>query len=153
MTLCAAAAQPATADSDLDHATQLDPKGFDAYMYRGNVYFGKGDYDRAIADYDQAIQLYPKNANAYVRRGFAYYRKGDDDRAISDYDQAIRLDPKFATPHNDRRFRLLEAARPGSCDRRLRPSDHARSEGGGVLQQPRRSLQREGRLRPGDRRP
>jgi tetratricopeptide (TPR) repeat protein len=83
MTLCAAAAllvaavQPPTADSDLDQAIRFGPKGFDAYMYRGNVYYGKGDYDRAIADYDQAIQLYPKNANAYVRRGCAYYRKGD----------------------------------------------------------------------------
>jgi tetratricopeptide (TPR) repeat protein len=64
-----------------------------AYIYRGNIYSNKGNYDRAIADYDQVIQLKPDDADAYISRGVAYGHKGNYDRAIADYDKAIQLKP------------------------------------------------------------
>jgi lipoprotein NlpI len=61
--------------------------------YRGGVYVGKGDYDKAVEDYDQAIRLKPDDASTYNNRGIAYSHKGEYDRAIQDFDQAIRLKP------------------------------------------------------------
>jgi tetratricopeptide (TPR) repeat protein len=71
-----------------------DPKDVRAHRERGEAWFNKKDYDRAIADYDQAIVLDPKDARAYLGRGFAYGRKRDFDRTIADLDRAIALDPK-----------------------------------------------------------
>jgi tetratricopeptide (TPR) repeat protein len=68
-----------------------------AYLKRGNEYFGKGDYDHAIADYSKAISLNPDNIDAYGGRGNTYSFKGDSDSAIADYSQAISLDPNYAT--------------------------------------------------------
>ena len=65
---------------DVDEAIALDPQDAEAYAIRGNVYFDKGDYDRAIADYDEAIALDPQYASAYYNRGNAYSDKGDSTR-------------------------------------------------------------------------
>ncbi len=73
-----------------------------ARAWRGFAYYGKGDYDRAIADYDQAISLDAKSVYAYNGRGNASQGKGDYDRAIADYDQAISLDPKDAHSYDNR---------------------------------------------------
>jgi tetratricopeptide (TPR) repeat protein len=35
-----------------------------AYERRGDAYFWKGDYDRAIADWEKALQLDPNNTTA-----------------------------------------------------------------------------------------
>jgi Flp pilus assembly protein TadD len=74
----------------------------EAYLYRGNIYYYKNNYERAIADYDQSIQLKPDYAEAYYNRGVAYGDKGDYERAIADYDQAIQLKPDDAKAYNNR---------------------------------------------------
>ncbi len=72
------------------------------YFCRGNAYYRKGDYDRAIADYTRAIQLKPNDAEAYYNRGNAYADKGDYDRAIADYERAIQLKPDLAEAYYNR---------------------------------------------------
>jgi len=47
------------------------------YNNRGNAYWCKHDYDRAIADFGQAIRLDPKDVVAYLNRGDAYEKKRD----------------------------------------------------------------------------
>jgi tetratricopeptide (TPR) repeat protein len=68
----------------------------DAFYNRGNAYYAKGAYDRAIVDYDSAIRSNPNYAAAFNNRGNAYNNKGDANRAIADYDAAIRLNPNDA---------------------------------------------------------
>src|SRR5262245_39755134 len=75
-----------------------------AYAARGAAYWGKGDFDRAIADCDEAIRLAPKYAWAYHTRGNAYRMKGDFDRAIADASEAIRLDPKGRSDRHEWRL-------------------------------------------------
>ena len=72
----------------------LDPATI--YLYRGNAYGKKKEYDRAIADYNQALQLNPKYAKAFNNRGLAYYYKKEYDRAIAYFNQALLLNPKSA---------------------------------------------------------
>jgi tetratricopeptide (TPR) repeat protein len=70
-----------------------------SYRRRGNTYYERGDYDRAIDDYTQAIRLEPNNGQHYGNRGVAYRDKGDYDRAIADFTQWIRLDPNNANAY------------------------------------------------------
>jgi tetratricopeptide (TPR) repeat protein len=78
------------------------PNNAEAYNDRGNAYYNKGEYDRAIADLNEAIRLDPNFVWAYNNRGNAYYNKGDIDRAIADYSEAMRLDPNYAWAYGSR---------------------------------------------------
>ena len=60
------------AKKEYDRAIALDPKDATAYANRGNVWYAKKEYDKAIADYDKAMALDPKNALVYISRGSAY---------------------------------------------------------------------------------
>ena len=66
-----------------------------AYNNRGDAYYKKGDYDRAIPDFSEAIRLSP-SFGYYRERGIAYIGKGDYDQAIQDFSEAIRLNPNDA---------------------------------------------------------
>jgi carboxyl-terminal processing protease len=85
---------------------QLGGQGRDnlviAFLNRGNGYYAKQDYDRAIADYEQAIKLDSKSVFAFRNRGLSYFNKKDYDRAIADDSRALELNPKYADAFNDR---------------------------------------------------
>src|SRR5262245_44310962 len=88
----AAAAQPLTSRS----ATA------NSYLERGNVWFAKGDLERAIADYGLAIASDPNFPYGYYNRAVTRYRQGDLERALADFDRAIKLDPRRAESYNKR---------------------------------------------------
>ena len=110
--------------------------------YRGNIYGGKGDLDRAIADYSEAIRLDPSYAQAFFHRGNQYAAKGQIEqfyidkgqtarkprmiayfeRAIVDYGEAMRFDPKSAELY---RYRGLAYAMKGDLDRAIVDYDEA----------------------------
>jgi tetratricopeptide (TPR) repeat protein len=75
---------------------------------RGNAYYAKKDYDRAIADYSEALRLDPTTLPGgtrvvtYNNRCNAYADKKDYAHAIADYGQAIGIDPKNAGGFNGR---------------------------------------------------
>ena len=54
-----------------------------SYTNRGNAYFRRGEYDRAIQDYDRALELNPHLGLPYTNRGVAYASKGDFDQRHS----------------------------------------------------------------------
>jgi tetratricopeptide (TPR) repeat protein len=110
--------------------------------YRGNIYGGKGDLDRAIADLSAAIRLDPAQAETFFGRGNQYAAKGQIeqfyidkgqlerrkrmlayfDRAVADYDEAIRREPKSA---EFRSYRGLAYAMKGDLDRAIADYDEA----------------------------
>ncbi|HEV2047162.1 MAG TPA: hypothetical protein VGQ95_11265 [Chthoniobacterales bacterium] len=63
-----------------------------AIMRRGNAYFMKKDFNRALRDHDEAIRLDPKNAAAYVNHGLDMDQRGEFEKEMKDYAQAIRID-------------------------------------------------------------
>ena len=67
----------------------------EAYLNRGVVYNGKGDYDKAISEYTEAIRLNPKYVEAYNNRGYAYMGKKEYDKAIEDFEAALRIKPDY----------------------------------------------------------
>jgi lipoprotein NlpI len=72
------------------------------YVARGNAYYEKREYGRAIADFTRAIELNPNAEQAYNNRGNAYDAKGEYEKAIDDYSHAIELDPKSQRAYNNR---------------------------------------------------
>jgi tetratricopeptide (TPR) repeat protein len=75
-------------------AAQPGPASAKQFVERGNEWYGKGEWEKALKDYNEAIQLDPKSAAAYFHRGNVLYQQGEVDKAISDWTQSIQLDPK-----------------------------------------------------------
>ena len=71
------------------------------YYHRGNSYFDKGNYEKAIENYNMAIILNPHFSEAYFSRALAYYYLKNYDRAISDYKKALELDPNNPVIYNN----------------------------------------------------
>jgi tetratricopeptide (TPR) repeat protein len=68
----------------------------DYYRIRGEAYFAKKEYDRAVADYNEFLKLDPYDPFSFGRRGEIYGEMKDYDRAIADYSEAIKLRPNNA---------------------------------------------------------
>ena len=64
-----------------------------AHYLRGNAYFRKTEFGRAIADYSDVIALDQDYANAYALRGAAYEQQGRKQKAAADYRKALVLRP------------------------------------------------------------
>jgi tetratricopeptide (TPR) repeat protein len=74
----------------------------EAFQFRGEAYFKKNEYDKAIADFGEAIKLKFKLDQQLFRRGYAYAQKKDYRRAIADYSRAIKLNDKVADYYLER---------------------------------------------------
>ena len=69
-----------------------------AYVYLGNVYFQKGDYEKAERSYKEAIDKDPFLADAYNNLAWLYYSKKESlPEAESLASRAVELDPKSET--------------------------------------------------------
>ena len=77
----------------IDDGTELPENLANAHYLRGNAYYRKTEFGRAIADYTDVIALDPDYANAYVLRGTAFEQQGRKQRAIADYRKALALRP------------------------------------------------------------
>ena len=81
------------------HSSPTDAR---TYYHRGNGYYEKGDYDKAIENYNMAIVLNPNFPEAYFNRGLSYYNKKQFDKSVGDYTKAAELDPRNAVIYNNR---------------------------------------------------
>ncbi|TLU87425.1 MAG: tetratricopeptide repeat protein [Chlorobium sp.] len=73
-----------------------------SFLSSGEVKFGKGDNQGAMADYTKAIELDPKLSEAYNSRAALKYSAGDKPGAITDYTKAIELNSQFTDAYNNR---------------------------------------------------
>jgi tetratricopeptide (TPR) repeat protein len=69
---------------------------------RGNGYFRKRDYKKAIADFTAAFDAEPDNPAFLNMRGWTYERIGQDDQALADYNLALQKRSNFAGAFNNR---------------------------------------------------
>ena len=66
-----------------------------AFLFRGDAYAAKKDYDHAITDYGDSARLQPGNSTALAKRGNIYMlHKGAPDKAIADFTEVQKLEPK-----------------------------------------------------------
>jgi len=84
--------------ADITQAIQLEPNNPIGYSRRADAYFfGKGDYNSAIADYTHAIRIAPSPTQThtvidYLNRALCYQNKEDYDKAIADFETILRID-------------------------------------------------------------
>jgi len=70
----------------------LDPNNPLIPYNRGNAYFDRQQYERAIGDFSKAIELDENFALAYFNRGLTHERLGGNAAAAADYRRAVALD-------------------------------------------------------------
>jgi len=71
---------------------QQYPDDDDGHDLKGNIYYGKNDYQNAIEQYNQAIRISPSNESFVEDRGDAYFYDQKYTDALTDYTKAIQLD-------------------------------------------------------------
>jgi len=83
----------AKAESDYNHAVNMQPDNFDLLSQRGWFYWSEGKYDLAIRDSGRAIEHRP-SSELYEQRSRAYLCEREYEKAMADADKAIELNPK-----------------------------------------------------------
>jgi tetratricopeptide (TPR) repeat protein len=63
---------------------------------RGEVFFRKGDLERALADFNSGLLLSSDNIRGLDFRGLVYLKLGQLDQSIAAYDVALKQEPNFA---------------------------------------------------------
>lgn len=90
-----AATLTAEARANAERAMALDPKLADAYLARGfSEYYGRRDYDAALASFAAAQRLRPNAADAMAAAGYVYRRQGRIDDSIRKLEEALDHDPR-----------------------------------------------------------
>jgi tetratricopeptide (TPR) repeat protein len=69
---------------------------------RGNDWYSKNEYDKAIGEFNDAIRLDPTYTDAYDDRGLVWCDKREYGKAIAEYNQALAINPDDANACNRR---------------------------------------------------
>ncbi len=76
-------------------ATQVKPKGSEAWKDLGVAYGFKGDYEKAIAHSKKALELKPDDAQTCVNIALTYRNLGNETEAAKYFKRAAEIDPKY----------------------------------------------------------
>ena len=81
---------------------ELEPKRY-SFLHKniGNLYYKKGEYDKAIDEYLKALKTIPNDSITHNDLGAAYLKKDQPDKAIEEFKEAATLDPLDSTPHSN----------------------------------------------------
>jgi tetratricopeptide (TPR) repeat protein len=89
------------------------------YVERGNAYFHKHEFDKAVADFSKALELDEGMDIAYFGRGLALGRLGEIDSGILDLSEYIRRHPNSSLAYTKRGVRYLWLGEEDSAERDL----------------------------------
>ena len=80
------------AEREFDKVLDVDPDNSAVYNNRGNIYFSKQDFERAIESYAYAEQLASNDAGVKMNLSMAHYKLADFQMANSKYKEARKID-------------------------------------------------------------
>jgi tetratricopeptide (TPR) repeat protein len=110
----------AEAGANADPARQLElyqklvadhPRDERAHFLLANAYFGRQDYEKAIAEYRRATEIAPDFAPAYNVVGYAYRTVGRYDEAEKAFKKYIQLIPDDPNPYDSYAELLMKMGR------------------------------------------
>ena len=81
-----------------NHALQLNPNQFNAYLGLGRLLEKEGKLDDAIANYSRSVAITPSESG-YLRLGRALEQSGRRAEALAAYQEALNIDPDSAEAH------------------------------------------------------
>jgi len=108
------------------HALSVTQNNHIARIGMGNVWFAKGDLEKARRCYKESLRIKPDYPEAHNNLGLVSMREGDADQAEREYREAIKDDPRYAEGYYNLGLalqggdRLPEAA---ACFRKARELD------------------------------
>ena len=80
-----------------------------AYLYMGNIYFQKNDFDEADLAYKKAIEKEPSNSDAYNNLAWLYYTKKENLNEAEELAlKAIELNPSKKEIYQDTLAKIRE---------------------------------------------
>ena len=106
-------ARIALAEAAVEAAARLRPDAGETHLARArNLYWGKQDYNGALAELELASRTLPNDPQLFELKGYIQRRQGRDDDAIRNLERAIEVDPRNAeilgqaaiSYHNTRRY-------------------------------------------------
>lgn len=80
-----------SAEADLSEAIKLNNKNAYIYYNRGNLYYKRMQYQKAIDDYTKAIEINPGLAEAYFNRGIVRLKANGKSGIVEDLSKAGEL--------------------------------------------------------------
>jgi len=74
----------------------LQPELAEAHLSMGYVhYWGRRDYDAALAEFDKARKTLPNSANVLTASAFVHRRQGKMEQALDELERSAALDPRY----------------------------------------------------------
>ncbi len=113
------------AEKSLMRATELDPKGLDAFLLLAAVQSSRGSVDSAVRLYERNIQSDPRDVRSYILLGSLEENRSKLDRARQLYERALQTSPDHPLAANNLAYLLLEHG--GNVDVALSLAQVARS--------------------------
>ncbi|MFK8102898.1 MAG: tetratricopeptide repeat protein [Saprospiraceae bacterium] len=80
------------AQADFNQALQFDEKDSEALAGKADIYYEKGQYEKALDFYSQSIAAYQLDPSVYNNRANTYSMLQLTTEALQDYNQALRLE-------------------------------------------------------------
>jgi serine/threonine-protein kinase len=85
----------AAAEGAVQTAARLRPEAGETHLARArNLYWGRSDYDGALAELEIARQRLPSDNGVFSLKGYIERRQGKWDDSLRDLERAIALDPR-----------------------------------------------------------
>jgi len=106
-----ARSDPASQLRHYEALTAAFPGDERAHNFLGNYYFGRQEYDRAIAAYDAAIAIAPGFSQPYNQKGYAHRFRGEYDQAEAAFKKYIELIPDDPNPYDSYAELLMKTGR------------------------------------------
>lgn len=105
----------AQAPDDSDESLRLalkkvehSPKAADVYLYRGAVYYARGDYERAVTDFQQAADLDKKCDEALYDLSLAQVQQGKGKEAKNTYEELLKKKPALSEAYYNAALLAME---------------------------------------------
>ena len=101
-TVLLATADTVAALNDLEKSISLDPKFWDVYEKRGEIYFNQKKYDLSDNDFSKLIELKPAYERGYMGLGRNAFKRGNYEEALKNYNKVINLYPEYSSGYSFR---------------------------------------------------